>query len=148
MLTTTKPDSFMFNNNIYTCRWTRTLLPDGQWREISFSFNRRHGRSRWSTEHYVRVGKELWILQRRTPSPPQYHYDATCGTFYDVPVKLLRPQSCIRGASMNRYGAVAVDPIFCYFWNSTDDLLSEDKPDFCVVHPSTRSAALPPSVSP
>ena len=46
---------------------------------------------------------------------------------------------------MNRYGAVAVDPIVCYFWNPTDFLFSDDELDFCVVHQSTTNSALPPA---
>ena len=143
MLITEGPGTLMFNNTIYKCRRSWTLSSDGQWKEISFSFNRRYGHSRWSTEHYVRVGKEVWILLRRSPTLQQHHYNTTFGTFYDVPAKLLRLHSCTRGAGLFRYGADAFDPIFSYFWNPTDDLPSEDDPDLCVVHQSTTSSVLP-----
>ena len=107
VLITKRPDTFIVNNTIYKCRWSWALSSDGQWKEISFSFNRRYGHSRWSTEHFVRVVKEVWILLRRSPTLQQHHYNTTCGTFDNVPVKLLRLHSCTRGAGLTRYGADA-----------------------------------------
>ena len=111
-----------------------------------FSLNRRHGRSRW-TEHYVRTGKELWILLRRTQSLQQYNYNTMGGTFYDVPSKLLRLHSCIRSVNFARYGAAAFDPIFWFFWDPMEDLPSEKESDLRMVHPSTTTLVLPTASS-
>ena len=137
VLATDRPNTLMFNNIIYECRCSFTLSSDGQWKEISFSFNRRHGRSRWRTEHYVRTGKELWILLRRTQSLQQYNYNTTCGTFHNVTIKLLRLHSCIRGVGLVRYGAVAFDLTSGFFWNPMEDLPSEEESDLFMVHAST-----------
>ena len=105
-----RPDSVWFSNSIYMCRWTRSVAADGQWREITFSFGRSHSRSgNFATEHYVQVGKELWILQHRTLSIRQRLYDTSCGAFYYVRFKLLRLLSCSRTALTNRSGVEVFD---------------------------------------
>ena len=148
----------MLNNSTYSCRWSRTGGFDLRWREITFSFNRRHFRSgRWATEHYVRVEKELWVLQLRTPSYLQRHHETSCGIFYDVPLKLLRVLSCSRGAITHRSGVAAFDssdidgirlhhsvaPIYGYYWHAVDDSLEYDQA-FGAVQEDTTSSAPPP----
>ena len=99
ILSTARPESIVFNNITYPCRWDQTTHQDGQWKEIILSFCRRQSRGSWPTEHYVRVGKDLYILQYRCPSDSQRHQESADGILYDVPLKLLRCLSCSRGIS-------------------------------------------------
>ena len=94
-----KLDSVIFNNITYSCRWAHTTDRDGQRKEIILSFCRRQSRGSWPTEHYVRVSKDLYILQYRCPSDSQRHQESFDGIFYDVAFKLLRCLSCSKGTS-------------------------------------------------
>ena len=96
-LPTTMPNNVIFNNISYNCRWGQTTDRDGQWQEITLSFCR-HSRGSWPTEHYVRVSKDLYILQYRQPSDTRHRASAD-GIFYDVPLKILRCLACSRSAS-------------------------------------------------
>ena len=91
------PNNVIFNNISYNCRWGQTIDRDGQWQEITVSFCRR-SRGSWPTLHYVRVSKDLYILQYRQPSDTRHRASAD-GIFYDVPLKILRCLACSRSAS-------------------------------------------------
>ena len=97
VLSTTMPNNVIFNNISYNCRWGQTTDRDGQWQEITLSFCRR-SRGSWPTEHYVRVSKDLYILQYRRPSDTRHRASAD-GIFYDVPLKILRCLTFSRSAS-------------------------------------------------
>ena len=98
VLSSTMPNSIIFINKSYNCRWGQTTDQDGQWKEITVSFCR-HPMDNWPTEHYVRMGKDAFILQYRSPSNPCHRVSAE-GTFYDVPLKILRYLSFSRCASL------------------------------------------------
>ena len=97
VLSITMPNSVILNNKSYNCRWGQTTDQDGQWQEITVSFCR-HPRDKWPTEHYVRIGKDTYILQYRSFSN-HCHRAAAEGTFYDVPLKILRCLSFSRSDS-------------------------------------------------
>ena len=86
----------VFNNMAYPCRWGQTADYDGQWQQITVSFVR-HQRDEWPVEHYVRIGYDTFILQYRRPATP-CHRPSEDGTFYDVPLKILRVLSFSRCA--------------------------------------------------
>ena len=68
-----KPNTLVFNDATYFRRWTYTMAPDGQWSEISFSFNRHFCGNKWWTEHYTRIGPETWSLLHRSQTPQQHN---------------------------------------------------------------------------
>ena len=87
----------VFNNMAYPCGWGHTIDYDGQWQQITVSFVR-HPRDEWPVEHYARIGYDTFILQYRRPAIP-CHRPSEDGTFYDVPLKILRVLSFSRCAS-------------------------------------------------
>ena len=90
-------NSVVFNNMIYPCAWSYSIDGDGQWRQISVSFSRKQG-GVWPVETYVRVGPDIFMLQSRFPSIP-CDRPSEDGTFYDVPLKILRVLSSSRCSS-------------------------------------------------
>ena len=102
ILSTAAADVVVFNNMPYRCRWTHTIDNDGQWQQITVSFVR-HPRDEWPVEHYVRIGYDTFILQFRLPAT-RCDRPSEDGTFYDVPLKILRV------LSLSRCAAVAPTP--------------------------------------
>ena len=100
---------------------------DGQWSEISFSFNRHHHGDKWWTEHYTRIGFETLSLLHRSQTPQQHNYGTAYGRFYDVPVKLLRLQACDKGIYRTRYNARGYSPTHGFFWNAAEESQSNDE---------------------
>ena len=92
ILFTAAADVVVFNNMPYPCRWRHTIDNDGQWQQITVSFV-------WPVEHYVRIGYDTFILQFRLPATRCYR-PTEDGTFYDVPLKILRVLSLSRCASV------------------------------------------------
>ena len=90
-------NSVVFNNMTYSCVWSYSIDGDGQWRQISVSFSRKQG-GVWPVETYVRVGPDIFMLQSRFPSIP-CDRPSEDGTFYDVPLKILRVLSSSRCSS-------------------------------------------------
>ena len=88
ILSTLDFNTLVFNKITYPCVWSCTTDDDGQWRHITVSFSRKQ-RVPWSVETYVRVGTDVFILQSRLPAIPNDHLSED-GTFYDVPLKVLR----------------------------------------------------------
>ena len=122
-----KPNTLVFNDVTYVSRWSYTMDRDGQWSEISFSFNRHFCGNKWWTEHYTRIGPETWSLLHRSQTPQQHNYGTAYGRFYDVPVKLLRLQACDRRIYRTRYNARGYSAIHGFFWNAAADLPSDDE---------------------
>ena len=81
----------------YPCVFSYSIDGDGQWRQISVSFSRKQG-GVWPVETYVRVGSDIFMLQSRFPSIP-CDRPSEDGTFYDVPLKILRVLSSSRCSS-------------------------------------------------
>ena len=123
-----KPNTLVFNEETYQSRWTYTMNRDGQWSEISFTFSRHHhhGGKLW-TEHYTRIGPEIWSLLHKSQIPQQHHYGTAHCRFYDVPVKLLRLQACDRGIHRTRYNARGYCPTRGLFWNATEESQSSEE---------------------
>ena len=67
---------------------------DGQWQPIIVSFSR-SPRVKWPVEHYVRTGRDMYMLQYRLPSLPRNNVSDD-GSFHEVPVKILRCLSSSR----------------------------------------------------
>ena len=67
---------------------------DGQWQQITVSFSR-SPRVKWPVEHYVRTGRDMYMLQYRIPSFPR-NSDWTDCIYHEVPVKILRCLSSSR----------------------------------------------------
>ena len=88
ILSSLDANSIVFNNMTYPCVWSYSIDGDGQWQQITASFSRKQGVA-WPVETYVRVGPDIFMLQSRFPS-----ISCDCpsedGTFYDVPLKILR----------------------------------------------------------
>ena len=122
-----RPNTLVFNDATYVCRWTYTMSPDGQWSKISFSFNRHFCGNKWWTEHYVRIGNEVWSLLYRTQTPQQHNYCTTTGRFHNVPLKLLRLQACERGVYRIRHNAEGYSPIHGFFWNATAEAPGDEE---------------------
>ena len=80
-------------------KWEHTLDADGQWQLISDSFVR-YPREVWPVERYVRIGYDTFILQSRTPSFP-CDRPSEDGTYYDVPLKLLKVLSSSRSFNVD-----------------------------------------------
>ena len=111
-----KPNTLVFNTETYQSRWTYTMSRDGQWSEISFTFSRHHNHGgKFWTEHYTRIGPEIWSLLHRSQIPQQHHYGTAHGRFYDVPVKLLRLQACDTGTHRIRHNARGYCPTRGFF---------------------------------
>ena len=89
-------NSVVFNNMTYSCVWSYSIDEDGQWHQITISFSRKH--VPWPVETYVRVGPDIFILQSRSPSI-SCDRPSEDGTYYDVPLKILRVLSSSRSAS-------------------------------------------------
>ena len=81
-------NSVVFNNTTYPCVWSYTIDGDGQWQQIVVSFSRKQSIA-WPVETYVRVGLDIFILQSRAPAI-SCDRPADDGTFYSVPLKILR----------------------------------------------------------
>ena len=90
-------NSVVFNNMTYSCDWNYSIDGDGQWRQITVSFSRKQ-HVPWPVETYVRVGPDIYMLQSRSPSI-SCDRPSEDGTFYDVPLKILRVLSSSRSAS-------------------------------------------------
>ena len=77
-----KPNTLVLNEETYQSRWTCTMSRDGQWNEISFTFSRHHhhGEKLW-TEHYTRIGPEIWSLLHRSQIPQQHHHGTAYGSY-------------------------------------------------------------------
>ena len=88
ILSTAAADVVVFNNMSYPCRWRHTIDNDGQWQQITVSFVWHPG-DEWPVEHYVRIGYGTFILQSRLPAT-RCDRPSEDGTFYDVPLKILR----------------------------------------------------------
>ena len=116
-----KHNILVFNGKTYQSKWTYTMDCDGQWNEISFAFNRHHHGGNWWTEHCTRIGPETWSLLHRSQTPQQHHYGTAYGSFYDVPVKLLRLQAYDRGIHRTRYNARGYCPTRGFFWNAAEE---------------------------
>ena len=116
-----KHNILVFNGKTYQSKWTYTMDCDGQWSEISFAFNRHHHGGNWWTEHYTRIGPETWSLLHRSQTPQQHNYGTAYGSFYDVPVKLLRLQAYDRGIHRTRYNARGYCPTRGFFWNEAEE---------------------------
>ena len=70
ILSSNMPNRIIFNQKSYGCRWGRTVDRDGQWQQITVSFSR-SPRVKWPVEHYVRTGRDMYMLQYRIPSFPR-----------------------------------------------------------------------------
>ena len=116
---------------------------------LSFS---RCSRDKWPTEHYVRTGKDTYILQYRRPSNPCHRASAE-GIFYDVPLKILRCLSFSRSASSPVllsvpeayvFGGPEMS-IFGHYWqvayDATGDLPDSDQP-LCIMDGQVSAAVL------
>ena len=77
--------------------WSYSIYGDCQWRQISVSFSRKQC-GVWPVETYVRVGSDIFMLQSRFPSIP-CDRPSEDGTFYDVPLNILRVLSSSRCSS-------------------------------------------------
>ena len=88
------PNRIIFNQKSYGCRWGRTVDRDGQWQQITFSFSR-SPRVKWPVEHYVRTGRDMYMLQYRIPSFLRNSDWNDC-IYHEVPVKILRCLSSSR----------------------------------------------------
>ena len=97
ILSSNMPNRIIFNQKSYGCRWGRTVDRDGQWQQITVSFSRRT-RVNWPIEHYVRTGRDMYMLQYRLPSCPR-NSASDEGTFRDVPLKILRCLSSSRSVT-------------------------------------------------
>ena len=143
VLSSTMPNTIIFNNKSYNGRWGQTVDRDGQWREITESFSR-YSRDKWPTEHYVRTGKDTYILQYRRPSNPCHRASAE-GIFYDVPLKILRCLSFSRSASAHVFSCVPVMSIFGHYlqvsYDATGDLPDSDQP-LCITDGPVSAAVL------
>ena len=94
VLSSNMPDRIIFNQKSYGGRWCRTVDRDGRWQQITVSFSRRPSVN-WPVEHYVRTGRDMYMLQYRLPSFPRNSVSDDC-TFHEVPVKILRCLSSSR----------------------------------------------------
>ena len=97
ILSTAATDVVVFNNMSYPCRWRHTIDNDGQWQQITVSFVR-HPRDEWPVEHYVCIGYDTFILQYGLPAT-RCDRPSEDGTFYDIPLKILRVLSLSRCAT-------------------------------------------------
>ena len=122
-----KPNTLLFNEKTYQSRWTYTMDCDGQWSEISFSFSRHHHQEIWWTEHYIRAGPEIWTLLHRSQMPQEHHYVSAHGSFYDVPIKLLRLKAFVRGIHKTRFNARGYCPFRTFFWNAAVEALNSEE---------------------
>ena len=125
ILSSLDANSVIFNNMVYQCVWSHSIDGDGQWKQITVSFSRKQIVP-WPVETYVRVGPGIFMLQSRHPS-----ISCDCpsedGTFYDVPLKILRVLSSststssrptppgIRNYLHHGPGASCVE----YYWQAT-----------------------------
>ena len=121
------PNTLVFNDVTYESRWTYTMDRDGQWSEISFSFNRHYHDDKLWTEHYTRIGPETWSLLHRSQTPQQHNYGTASCRFYDVHVKLLRIQAWDKGIYRTRYNARGYSAIHGFFWNAAAESPSDDE---------------------
>ena len=94
ILSSNMPNLIIFNQKSYGCRWGRTVDRDGQWQQITVSFSR-SPRVKWPVEHYVRTGRDMYMLQYRIPSFPRNSDWNDC-IYHEVPVKILRCLSSSR----------------------------------------------------
>ena len=115
-----------FNGQTFQSRWAYTMDCDGQWSEISFTFSRHRYGGTLRTEHYTRIGREIWSLLHRSQMPPQRNQRNAHSRFYAMPVKLLRLQACERGIHRTHSNARGYCPARGFFWNSSDEAQSND----------------------
>ena len=99
-----KPHTVHFNGGTFPCQWEYTPDDDGQWRTITSAFSR-HRRipttsCPWPVEQYVRVSRDLWILNFQPRGAQEvWRWNATGkrqGTYYNTPIKILRLNAGIR----------------------------------------------------
>ena len=88
------PDHVIFNQVQFDCKWNCTIDCDGQWRALSISWahapSERYGRP---IEFYVRISREMFILQSRHYERSDNSFPKFEGKHYNVPLYLLRVKS-------------------------------------------------------